>query len=419
MPEPKFLEVKSEEIREQDIDTEKGNKSLPEWETVDEPIQKDKLEQQKDESEEHLPEFVKIEETTDAQPSTVEKEEEIPTWEPVVEDSIQEKSQIQPDTLPEEKTIVDESVQIPEEEKEAPEVPTIEKDVVKERIISTLPDHKPKKRIKKDKKKIKESKESILKKIASKKSKENTHEPPMATQNLEIEEQQPSTDTVSDKPKEILIPQSQSDEDDTDIPTWEPISDEHVEEEHLEPEKIEDEKKGIEDTKIKITEKEKELKEKQKEEKRLKKIKEKETKISKKEKKAELKRKKKEQKIQKKEEQRLKKKKTKQQLKEKQESVQKITSQPETIPETEELSEWESYDVDEEASEKEHHADVPYKYGEFTLYKKEITTSTGKIRNIHFFSKKKPDIGEAVSFPEGYEVKINKVTKLPYLRRKK
>jgi hypothetical protein len=419
--EPEFLEVKSEEISEQDIDAEEGNKTLPEWESVDEPTQKENLEHQKEDSKEHLPEFEKIEEATDVQPSIVEKEDEIPTWEPVVEEGTKEKSQIQPDTSSDEKTIGDGTEQSPKEKKDASEAPTIEKDVVKERILSTLPEHKPKKRIKEDKKRIKESKESILKKIISKKSKESTLEPSMATQNLEIEEQQPSTDKVDKKPEEILQLQQPSAEDDTDIPTWEPISDERVGEGGIEPEIIKDETRDVDETEIKISEREKETKtkKKQKEEKRLKKIKEKEAKITKKEKKAESKRKKKAQKIQKKEEQRLKRQKAKQQLKEKQEPLQQITSQPETTPETEELSEWESYDVDEEASQKDHHADVPYKYGEFTLYKKEITTSTGKIRNIHFFSKKKPDKGEAVVFPEGYEVKINKVTKLPYLRRKK
>ncbi|EMR75511.1 hypothetical protein MBGDF03_00647 [Thermoplasmatales archaeon SCGC AB-540-F20] len=67
----------------------------------------------------------------------------------------------------------------------------------------------------------------------------------------------------------------------------------------------------------------------------------------------------------------------------------------------------------------EHHAAKPYTQGDYTLYEKEMKTSAGKKRTIHFFSKKKPDIGEAVQLPEGYGVKINKRTKLPYLKKKK
>jgi len=63
--------------------------------------------------------------------------------------------------------------------------------------------------------------------------------------------------------------------------------------------------------------------------------------------------------------------------------------------------------------------DVLYSYGEYGLYKKEMVTSTGKAREIHFFSKTKPDIGEAVGLPDGFEVKVNKKTGLPSLKKKK
>lgn len=63
--------------------------------------------------------------------------------------------------------------------------------------------------------------------------------------------------------------------------------------------------------------------------------------------------------------------------------------------------------------------DVLYSYGEYGLYKKEMVTSTGKAREIHFFSKTKPDVGEPVNLPDGYEVKVNKKTGLPSLKKKK
>jgi hypothetical protein len=60
-----------------------------------------------------------------------------------------------------------------------------------------------------------------------------------------------------------------------------------------------------------------------------------------------------------------------------------------------------------------------YTHGDFTLYKKEIKTATGKKRTVHFFSKKIPDVGEPVQLPENYEVKVNKRTGLPYLKKNK
>ena len=60
-----------------------------------------------------------------------------------------------------------------------------------------------------------------------------------------------------------------------------------------------------------------------------------------------------------------------------------------------------------------------FKYGEYTLYKKEIKLQSDKIRIIHFFSKEKPDDGIEVNLPNNYEVKINKKTGVPYISRKK
>jgi hypothetical protein len=60
-----------------------------------------------------------------------------------------------------------------------------------------------------------------------------------------------------------------------------------------------------------------------------------------------------------------------------------------------------------------------FKYREYTLYRKEIKLQSDKKRIIHFFSKIKPDDGIKVKLPEGYEVKINKKTGVPYISRKK
>lgn len=57
-------------------------------------------------------------------------------------------------------------------------------------------------------------------------------------------------------------------------------------------------------------------------------------------------------------------------------------------------------------------------FGDYTLYRKEITLQSDKKRVIHFFSKEKPDDGEKVDLPKGYEVKVNKKTGVPYISKK-
>ncbi|MEM0492944.1 MAG: helix-hairpin-helix domain-containing protein [Candidatus Thermoplasmatota archaeon] len=79
------------------------------------------------------------------------------------------------------------------------------------------------------------------------------------------------------------------------------------------------------------------------------------------------------------------------------------------IPDTD----WEPTKTEETASSIQ-----PYKHGEYTLYKKEITTPDGKKRVIHFFSKQKPLDSEPTDIPSGFEVKINKKTGLPYLKKR-
>jgi hypothetical protein len=60
-----------------------------------------------------------------------------------------------------------------------------------------------------------------------------------------------------------------------------------------------------------------------------------------------------------------------------------------------------------------------YILGDFKLYKKEIPISENEKRIVHFFSKGKPEDGEATKLPKGYEVIINRETGIPYIRRKK
>lgn len=60
-----------------------------------------------------------------------------------------------------------------------------------------------------------------------------------------------------------------------------------------------------------------------------------------------------------------------------------------------------------------------YRYKGYTLYRKEIKLGSDKKRTIRFFSKEKPDDGKPVQLPDSYEVKVNRKTGVPYIRRKK
>jgi len=60
-----------------------------------------------------------------------------------------------------------------------------------------------------------------------------------------------------------------------------------------------------------------------------------------------------------------------------------------------------------------------YRYGDYALYRKEIKVGPGKKRTIHFFSRAEPEDGGPVNLPDSYEVKVNKKTGVPYIRKKK
>jgi len=73
----------------------------------------------------------------------------------------------------------------------------------------------------------------------------------------------------------------------------------------------------------------------------------------------------------------------------------------------------------DETPEKKQKEIKTYRYGDYTLYRKEIKVGPGKKRTIHFFSRTKPEDGRPVDLPKGYEVKVNKKTGVPYIRKKK
>ena len=81
-------------------------------------------------------------------------------------------------------------------------------------------------------------------------------------------------------------------------------------------------------------------------------------------------------------------------------------------------SEWESFDEDKipDSTLEELKG---FRHGDYTLYEKEIETKSGNKRTVRFFSKGEPDGSESIDLPDGYEIKENKKTGVPYLKKKK
>jgi ERCC4-type nuclease len=80
--------------------------------------------------------------------------------------------------------------------------------------------------------------------------------------------------------------------------------------------------------------------------------------------------------------------------------------------------EWVSFD-EERIAESQKREFEGFMHGDYTLYQKEIETKTGKKRIVRFFSKAEPEDGEPIDLPKGFEIKENKKTGLPYLKKKK
>jgi hypothetical protein len=59
-----------------------------------------------------------------------------------------------------------------------------------------------------------------------------------------------------------------------------------------------------------------------------------------------------------------------------------------------------------------------FQYGDYTLYQKTITINDEEKRTIHFFAKDAPETGKPTDLPSDYEVKINRKTGVPYIKKK-
>ena len=86
--------------------------------------------------------------------------------------------------------------------------------------------------------------------------------------------------------------------------------------------------------------------------------------------------------------------------------------------EGDDLGEWESFD-EEQISELKPKKMKGYQHGDYFLYEKKITVKSGQKRTVRFFSKTEPDEGKSIKLPKGYEVKENRKTGVPYLKKKK
>lgn len=61
---------------------------------------------------------------------------------------------------------------------------------------------------------------------------------------------------------------------------------------------------------------------------------------------------------------------------------------------------------------------MAYTHDDYTLFARTVVLKGGHEQTIYFFSKRKPESGEAVAkIPDGYDVSVNKRTGLPYLRK--
>ena len=67
---------------------------------------------------------------------------------------------------------------------------------------------------------------------------------------------------------------------------------------------------------------------------------------------------------------------------------------------------------------KENEKQTPYSFKGYKLFQKEIDLGNDKKRVIHFFSKDEPEESKPSALPPNYEVKINKKTGVPYIRKK-
>jgi hypothetical protein len=61
---------------------------------------------------------------------------------------------------------------------------------------------------------------------------------------------------------------------------------------------------------------------------------------------------------------------------------------------------------------------VAYEHEGYSLHARTVQLKGGHEQTIYFFSKRRPQVGEPVDLPAGYDVSMNRRTGLPYLRKR-
>jgi hypothetical protein len=96
--------------------------------------------------------------------------------------------------------------------------------------------------------------------------------------------------------------------------------------------------------------------------------------------------------------------------------IKKRVSSKKPKKEPGDVTEWESFSVED--SDEGFSTTAAATHGKYTLYKRKIGKGKNKT-TIHFFSKEKPAVGTPAKVPKGYQIAVNKKTKIPYLKKKK
>ena len=376
-PKPEFLEVRPKEIEkifektpEKTEEMHTNEEMLPEWEPIEEAKPEEIIEEKEEQTMKEFTEVATIDEKVEPQRYIDETKEEIPTWEPMELEKAKEEISSE---FMEEKP-ADETLEQVSEQKEEPAI------TVKETKVELKKKRKEEQELKKleEKKKKRDAKQREREvRNAEKEKQKNLQMKEYGQKQRQEEEKLKNLEAMEEK-KQVgeIVAQGKQEKD---IPTRSELRGQKSEAKKTEKEQEAQIKAQLKNEKISAASKKKEakkLKKKQKKDAKLKKTEPKTPELE----------------------------------------VDKDVSFEENVAE-DTATEWESYDVDEIPEVKPDTS--AYTHGDFTLYKKEIKTTTGKKRTVHFFSKKIPDAGEPVQLPEDYEVKVNKRTGLPYLKKNK
>ncbi len=81
-----------------------------------------------------------------------------------------------------------------------------------------------------------------------------------------------------------------------------------------------------------------------------------------------------------------------------------------------ELSSEEKKEIAEESVQTASNEEVAT-YGDYTLYKKEISIGDDNTRVVHFFSKEPPKDSDPAPLPKGYQIKVNRKTGVPFIKK--